>query len=136
MKYNAPTYPLRVSYSCLGQHARLLHSNGAREATGKCKMAPVFNPEGVETRIVHRLVDFLGKDILEVGCGDGRLTLRYADQAASVLAIDPKENKIALAREHTPEHLRSSVTFQTTDIASLNAPEASFDVAILSWSIQ
>jgi 2-polyprenyl-3-methyl-5-hydroxy-6-metoxy-1,4-benzoquinol methylase len=98
-------------------------------------MALVFDPEGVETRILHRLVDFLGKDVLEVGCGDGRLTWRYADQAASVLAIDPKENKIALARERTPEHLRSLVTFQTADIASLDAPEAAFDVAILSWSI-
>lgn len=98
-------------------------------------MASVFAPEGVETRIVHRLVDFRGKDVLEVGCGDGRLTWRYADQAASVLAIDPKENKIALARERTPEHLRSLVTFQTADIASLDAPEAAFDVAILSWSI-
>jgi 2-polyprenyl-3-methyl-5-hydroxy-6-metoxy-1,4-benzoquinol methylase len=98
-------------------------------------MASVFDPEGVETRIMHRLVDFLGKDVLEVGCGDGRLTWRYADQAASVLAIDPKESKIALAREHTPKHLRSSVTFQAADIASFNAPEAAFDVAILSWSI-
>ena len=112
-----------------------MHPQGAVEGTGKGKMDSTFDPEGVETRIVHRLVDFLGKDVLEIGCGDGRLTWRYADQAASVLAIDPKENKIALARESTPAHLRSSVTFQTADIASLDAPEAAFDIAILSWSI-
>ena len=98
-------------------------------------MASIFGPEGVETRIVHRLVDFLGKDVMEVDCGDGRLTWRYADQAASVVAVDLKEDKIALAREHTPEPLRSSVTFQTADFASFNPPDASFDVAILSWSI-
>jgi len=94
-----------------------------------------LDPEGAETSVLHRLVDFQGKDILEIGCGDGRLTWRYADQAASVLAIDPKENKIALARERTPEHLRSSVEFQVADIATLAPPEAAFDIAIFSWSI-
>ena len=98
-------------------------------------MSYVLDPEGVETRVLHRLVDFQGKDILEIGCGDGRLTWRYADRAASVLAIDPKEGKITLAREHIPEHLRSSVTFQIGDIATLDPPEAAFDIAILSWSI-
>ena len=113
----------------------LAHDNLAIEGTGKGKMASALDPEGIETRVVHRLVNFTGKDVLEVGCGDGRLTWRYADQAASVLAIAPRESKIALAREHTPEHLRSSVTFQTSEIAAFNAPDASFDVAIFSWSI-
>ena len=98
-------------------------------------MAYTLDPEGEETRVLHRLVDFQGKDILEIGCGDGRLTWRYADRAASILAIDPKENKIALAREHTPEHLRSTVKFQIADIATLAPPDAAFDIAIFSSSI-
>ena len=98
-------------------------------------MGTALDPEGVETRVVHLLVDFLGKDILEIGCGDGRLSWRYADQAASVLAIDPIESKIAVAQRHTPEHLRSVVTFQVADITAFELPEAAFDVAALSWSI-
>ena len=98
-------------------------------------MASALDPESIETRVVHRLVNFTRKDVLEVGCGDGRLTWRYANQATSVLAIYPRESKIALAREHTPKHLRSSGTFQTADIAAFNAPEASFDIAMFSWSI-
>ena len=98
-------------------------------------MSYVLDPEGVEARTIHRLVDFQGKDVLEIGCGDGRLTWRYADQAASVLAIDPKEAKIALALEHTPEHLRSIVTFQIADIDTFQPPEAAFDVVVLSWSL-
>ena len=98
-------------------------------------MTYTLDPEGEEIRVLHRLIDFQGKDILEIGCGDGRLTWRYADRAASILAIDPKENKIALAREHTPEHLRSSIEFQIADITTLAPPEAAFDLAIFSWSI-
>ena len=98
-------------------------------------MAYTLDPEDNETRVLHRLVDFQGKDVLEIGCGDGRLTWRYADLAASILGIDPKEGKIALAREHTPEHLRSTVNFQIADIATLAPPETAFDIAIFSWSI-
>ena len=98
-------------------------------------MAYALDPEGEETRVLHRLVDFQGKDVLEIGCGDGRLTWRYADLASSVLGIDPKEGKIALAEERTPEHLRSTVKFQIADIATLAPPEAAFDIAIFSWSI-
>ena len=98
-------------------------------------MAVDIDLEGVETRMVNRLVDFIGKDVLEIGCGDGRLTRRYADRAASVLAIDPSEALIALAEEHTPDPVRSVVTFQTADITTFEPPEATFDVVVLAWCI-
>ena len=37
-------------------------------------MAARFDPEQVETRVIHDLVDFDGKDVLEIGCGDGWVT--------------------------------------------------------------
>ena len=67
-----------------------------------------LDPEGVETRVLHDLVDFKGKDVLEIGCADGQMTWRYADAAASVLAFDPDEPSIAAAREETPERLNAS----------------------------
>ena len=85
--------------------------------------------------MVHGLIDFRGKDVLEIGCGDGRLTWRYAGRVASVLAIDPKEAKIALAQESTPDYLRHTVTFQVADISTFELPEATFDIAVLSWSL-
>jgi 2-polyprenyl-3-methyl-5-hydroxy-6-metoxy-1,4-benzoquinol methylase len=98
-------------------------------------MAVDIDPEGVETRVVNRLVDFLGKDVLEIGCRDGRLTWRYADRAASVLAIDPNKALIALAEEHIPDPLRSVVTFQAADISTFEPPGATFDVVVLAWCI-
>ena len=35
------------------------------------------------------LVDLGGAEVLEIGCGDGRLTWRYAERAAYVTAIEP-----------------------------------------------
>ena len=93
------------------------------------------DPEGVETRAVHGLVDFAGKDVVEVGCGDGRLTWRFADAASSVLAFDPGETEIATAREQTPAALRGRVTFQVADMASIALAAGAYDVGVLSWSI-
>ncbi len=93
------------------------------------------DPEGVETKAIHDLVDFAGKDVVEVGCGDGRLTWRFADAAASVLAFDLDESAIAAAREQTPASLRGRVTFRAADMASIDLEPAAYDVAMLSWSI-
>ena len=41
-----------------------------------------IDPEGAELAALGKLVDFAGLHVLEVGCGDGRLTWRYADGAA------------------------------------------------------
>ena len=98
-------------------------------------MAVRLDPEEAESRVIHELIDFGGRDVLEIGCGDGRLTWRYAREAASVLAIDPKESEIAAARESTPDSLKSIVSFQVADITSIELPESAYDLVITSWSL-
>lgn len=98
-------------------------------------MARALDPEQAETRAIHDLIDFSGKDVLEVGCGDGRLTWRYADRAGSVLALDPDVAAIERALACMPDHLRGAVTFQVADITHVELPNAAFDVVVLSWSL-
>ena len=93
------------------------------------------DPEREETRVIHDLVDFAGADVLEVGCGDGRLTWRYASDARSVLAIDPDASAIDGARASLPDDLRHIVTFETADITNAPLPAAAFDVVVLAWSL-
>jgi ubiquinone/menaquinone biosynthesis C-methylase UbiE len=95
----------------------------------------LLDPEGVETRTIHDLIDFAGKEVLEIGCGKGRMTWRYAESAKSVLTIDPYEDTIAIAREDTPRKLSSRVAFMAAGITDIALAENAFDVAILSWSI-
>lgn len=93
------------------------------------------DPQGVETRVINELVDFAGLRVLEVGSGDGRMTWRFAERAAYVLALDVDEEKIEEARQSTPAHLASTVRFETTDITQTELPPDSFDAAVLSYSL-
>ena len=84
------------------------------------------------------LVDFsgslTGKRVLEIGCGDGRLTWLYAESAARVVAIDPDADDIALAIRACPQHLRERVEFRVAAIQEFE-PSDKFDLALLSWSL-
>jgi ubiquinone/menaquinone biosynthesis C-methylase UbiE len=93
------------------------------------------DPEGVERRVIHRLIRFAGRDVLEIGSGDGRLTWRYAERAASVLGLDPDEAQVLRAREEMPDSMRGHVTFQAANAANVDLPAEAFDVVVLAWSI-
>lgn len=105
------------------------------ELEGGYAMAVLRDPEQAETRAIHELIDFAGADVVEVGCGDGRLTWRYADRTRSVLAFDPDAAAMEHARASLPEQLRHLVTFQVADITSVNVPPGAFDVVVLAWSL-
>jgi 2-polyprenyl-3-methyl-5-hydroxy-6-metoxy-1,4-benzoquinol methylase len=98
-------------------------------------MAIALDPEQAETRVIHTLVDFMGTDVLEVGCGDGRLTWRFAEQARAVLALDPEASAIATAQASCPAHLLQKVIFQTADITTVELAPAAYEVVVLSWSV-
>jgi 2-polyprenyl-3-methyl-5-hydroxy-6-metoxy-1,4-benzoquinol methylase len=60
------------------------------------------DPEGTETKTLHRVVNFNGKRVLEIGCGDGRLTWQYAKSARLVAGIDLEANDLRLATIECP----------------------------------
>jgi 2-polyprenyl-3-methyl-5-hydroxy-6-metoxy-1,4-benzoquinol methylase len=95
----------------------------------------LIDPEGIETGVIHELVDFSGADVLEVGCGDGRLTWRYAEKTTSVLGLDPDEEEIRKAIEATPPFLRSKVRFLVSDVTDHELPSDAYDVVILAHSL-
>jgi 2-polyprenyl-3-methyl-5-hydroxy-6-metoxy-1,4-benzoquinol methylase len=100
-------------------------------------MAVVKDPEGIETAALHRMVDFTGLRVLEIGCGNGRLTWRYSAEAANVTGIDPDEEDINTAQTSTPAELRSKVSFRhsTLEDYAKAFPERNFDLAIFAWSL-
>jgi 2-polyprenyl-3-methyl-5-hydroxy-6-metoxy-1,4-benzoquinol methylase len=65
-------------------------------------VARTLDPEGAHLAALRRLADFEGLRVLEVGCGEGRLTRGIATDAASVLAYDPDGASIAEAHASLP----------------------------------
>jgi ubiquinone/menaquinone biosynthesis C-methylase UbiE len=98
-------------------------------------VASVKDATGTEARALAELAAFGDKRVLEVGCGDGRMTLLYAEQAREVLGIDVEEEAIRDARAALPGRLRSRVEFRVADARSLEVPRQRFDIAFLSWSL-
>ncbi len=94
-----------------------------------------LDPEGMETRVLHGLVRLAGRDVLEIGSGDGRLTWRYAERAASVVGLEPEESHVLRAKAAMPAPLRNRIDFRVADAASVELPDAAFDVVVLAWSI-
>src|SRR5437764_14077910 len=95
----------------------------------------VVDPDGVELPTIRELVDLDGLRVLEVGCGDGRLTFGCAERAASVLAFDADEELVRAARRATPSQLRERIRFEVADAAEIDLPPAEFDPALFSWSL-
>ena len=76
-------------------------------------------------------VRFTGARVLEIGCGDGRLTRAIAREARSVIAIDSDAAAIADLRRAAP----ANVETLTTDFESFQPRGAVFDAVVFSWSL-
>ncbi len=93
------------------------------------------DPEGIETRILHEIADLTDTHVLEIGCGDGRLTWRYASVARSAAAIDLDPQRLATALHDRDAPLRGKVTFMQASAEALPFPCERFDRALLAWSL-
>jgi ubiquinone/menaquinone biosynthesis C-methylase UbiE len=98
-------------------------------------MGSVKDPEGAELEALAAIGDFEGKRVVELGCGDGRMTWLYAEKAREVLGVDSKEESIREARARLPAQLADRVEFRVADAQSLDVPRPRFDIAFLSWSL-
>ncbi len=98
-------------------------------------MAVRIDPSGEELSALLSCSGKLeGRRVLEVGCGDGRLTRQYAALADHVFAIDPDADRIAQAKSELPAELNARVTFAAYGLLDSTVSER-FDLVILAWSL-
>ena len=98
-------------------------------------MTPVLDPEGAHLAALRRLGDFRGRRVLELGCGDGRLTLGIARDAAHVLAFDPDAEAVERARHSLPGELAERVAYRVASGKAIELEPVSFDLVVFSWSL-
>jgi ubiquinone/menaquinone biosynthesis C-methylase UbiE len=92
------------------------------------------DPERNESKYLHTFSDFTNKRVLEIGCGEGRLTWQYAKETRSTIGIDLDTDALRVARIDRPSDLESRAYFSRARSEQLPFSKETFDIAILAWS--
>jgi 2-polyprenyl-3-methyl-5-hydroxy-6-metoxy-1,4-benzoquinol methylase len=98
-------------------------------------MTPVLDPEGAHLAALRRLGDFQARRVLEFGCGDGRLTVSIAREAAHVLAFDIDGDGVERARQSLPAELAQRVDYRVASGREIEIERHAFEIALFSWSL-
>ena len=94
-----------------------------------------IDPEEVEVRALRPAASWRHARVLEIGCGDGRLTRRLARLGAQVIAIDPDRAAIRSARKTLPRPYARQVRYAVGTAGRLEFPARSFDIVVFAWSL-
>lgn len=87
-----------------------------------------------ETKYLHKSADFAGKRVLEIGCGEGRLTWQYAKETRLTMGIEIDRDALRVAMIDRPSDVESKVSFSCAESEHLPFSNETFDIAVLAWS--
>jgi 2-polyprenyl-3-methyl-5-hydroxy-6-metoxy-1,4-benzoquinol methylase len=93
------------------------------------------DPDHREIRFLQKFVDLRDKRVLEIGCGEGRLTWQYAEDTRSVVAVDLDRDSLRVAKIDRPSSLEDKMDFACVNSEYLPFSKEKFDIAILAWSL-
>ena len=94
-------------------------------------MTILEDPEGFEvTAFTTANVSLDAQRVLEIGCGDGRLTRRLLQDASSIIAIDPDPEAIARLAAAWP-----GIDARAVSVDRLQLAPHSVDAVLFSWSL-
>ena len=79
---------------------------------------------------IEEFVELSGREMLEIGCGDGRLSSLLANKVKSLTAIDPDKTLISQARKKI-----NGVDFRVGSGETLEFNDKSYDIALFSYSL-
>ena len=90
--------------------------------------------DGNEKKYLHKFADFANKRVLEIGCGEGRLTWQYARSTRSTVGVDLDADALRVATIDRPSDLQNTVHFARAESEQLPFTKETFDLAVLAWS--
>lgn len=88
------------------------------------------NSERKTMEVISRFVDLTGKDVLEIGCGDGRLTAWLTGKPKHLTAIEPDGARAETARKNV-----AGADFFVCSGERLAFSAATFDIVLFSLSL-
>ncbi|HEY8807633.1 MAG TPA: class I SAM-dependent methyltransferase [Candidatus Limnocylindria bacterium] len=91
--------------------------------------------DDIELRQLRAERFFRGKDVLDIGTGNGRLAWLIAPIARSVVGLDPDPDGIREARREARRRDVRNVRFALATGQDLGVGRERFDTALFSWSL-
>lgn len=92
-----------------------------------------MDPADVDIGMIERSQPLTGRSVLEVGCGDGRLTERLGLRAGALIAIEPEVALIDRAKERCA-HI-DGVDLRVGSGEMLEFDARTFDIVIFGYSL-
>ena len=98
-------------------------------------MALIVDPGGHEAEVLTRLVSFRDREVLDIGCGEGRTARTIARTATTVVGVDPDIERVATARAEAPESGSCEIEYRAVDAVTMDWPAATLDAVIFTRSL-
>jgi len=98
-------------------------------------MAITIDPQEREVRAFRRLTPWRGDRVLEIGCGEGRLTRRLARLGARVVAIDPDAARVRDGRRSLTRSDARRIEYRVGQAERLPYRAREFDSVVFSWAL-
>lgn len=89
-----------------------------------------YDKDHKQIAMIERCMPIKGRNVLEIGCGDGRISVILARDAQKYIAIDPDGEAIKAARLRT-----NHIDFQIGTGEDLPFPDASFQIVLFILSL-
>ena len=90
----------------------------------------IYDKDNLQMAMIQKLAALEDTTVLEIGCGDGSLSVRLAVETRRYIAMDPDKEAIASARQ-----LSGSADFLMGTGENLPCADASFDLVIFILSL-
>jgi SAM-dependent methyltransferase len=96
--------------------------------------APPAPPDEWEQSILDRLGDVSGRQVLELGCGAGDLSLALLERGANLTALDISPGMVDLARARVARYRPGAqARFLVTPVEETGLPQDAFDLVVGKW---
>lgn len=98
-----------------------------------------FDPDGLVEQAIRSVLDWSGRDVLDLGCGSGFHLPRFAATARTVTGVEPHPGLVSLARRRAVRARRHDPTLCPIEVLTGTAqavplPPASVDVVHARWA--
>ncbi len=94
------------------------------------------NWDNLDVETIQRLCQLQGKSVLEVGCGDGRITTMLAPYCERILGVDLEPRFIEIGKQRIAESGLTNVELKVMDACRLELADESVDFVLFPWVLQ